>query len=153
MSIVSKISRTSLKSLDDSIKLGLITDKALDTKAVSNNDGNRAKTPGGDLDDHSDKSPKTKLIANQELVTCFEETKACKERYAQMAIPDCNVAIAPAIDDDLCLFQERANKWPVRKDEHLHNVNQALLECAFPLIAILNEIEKSNGDLSYVQKA
>uniref|UniRef100_A0A915KN85 Uncharacterized protein n=1 Tax=Romanomermis culicivorax TaxID=13658 RepID=A0A915KN85_ROMCU len=54
-----------------------------------------------------------------------------------MAIPDCHVV----------------NKWPVRKDEHLCNVNQALLECTFPLIAILNEIEKGNGDLSYIQKA
>uniref|UniRef100_A0A915KG71 Uncharacterized protein n=1 Tax=Romanomermis culicivorax TaxID=13658 RepID=A0A915KG71_ROMCU len=70
-----------------------------------------------------------------------------------MAIPDCNVAIAPAIDDDLHLFLEWANKWPVRKDEHLRNVNQALLECTFPLIAILDEIEKSSGDFSYIQKA
>uniref|UniRef100_A0A915II13 Uncharacterized protein n=1 Tax=Romanomermis culicivorax TaxID=13658 RepID=A0A915II13_ROMCU len=67
----------------------------------------------------------------------------------QMAIPDCNMAI----DDDIHLFMERANKWPVHKDEHLHNVNQALLECAFPLIAILNEIEKGSGNLSYVHKA
>uniref|UniRef100_A0A915JD21 Uncharacterized protein n=1 Tax=Romanomermis culicivorax TaxID=13658 RepID=A0A915JD21_ROMCU len=59
-----------------------------------------------------------------------------------MAILDCNMAIAPAIDDDLHFFLEWANKWTVRKDEHLPNVNQALLECAFPLIAILNEIEK-----------
>uniref|UniRef100_A0A915JPR2 Uncharacterized protein n=1 Tax=Romanomermis culicivorax TaxID=13658 RepID=A0A915JPR2_ROMCU len=52
MSIVSKISRTSLKSLDDSIKLHLIADKTLDMEAVSN----RAKKPGGDLDDDSHKS-------------------------------------------------------------------------------------------------
>uniref|UniRef100_A0A915IBK7 Uncharacterized protein n=1 Tax=Romanomermis culicivorax TaxID=13658 RepID=A0A915IBK7_ROMCU len=197
MSIVSKISRTSLKLLDDLIKLRLIPDKALDTEAVPHNDSDRAKMPGGDLDDNNDKSvasdgsaisneslsstrkrrpssshcssviedtpwedaptlnnpqvvmpeflddplvkhqrlslqPKTKLIANQELSTCFEEAKARKECYAQMAILDCNVAIAPAIDDDLRLFLEWANKWPVHKDEHLHNVNQALLECAFP---------------------
>uniref|UniRef100_A0A915JPL4 Uncharacterized protein n=1 Tax=Romanomermis culicivorax TaxID=13658 RepID=A0A915JPL4_ROMCU len=209
---------TSLKLLDNSIKLRLIADNALDTEAISDNDSDRAKTPGGDLDDDGDKSvardgsaisnksfsatrkchhssshgssvinntlwddapawndsqvvmpeffddplvkcqrlslqPKTKLIANRELSTCFEEAKACKKHYAQMAIPDCNVAIAPAIDDDLCLFLEWANKWPVRKDERLCNVNQALLECAFPLIAILKEIEKGNGDLSYVQKA
>uniref|UniRef100_A0A915JMX9 Uncharacterized protein n=1 Tax=Romanomermis culicivorax TaxID=13658 RepID=A0A915JMX9_ROMCU len=97
--------------------------------------------------------PKTKLIANQELSTCFEEAKAGKEHYAQMAIPDCNMAIAPAIDDNLRLFLGGANKWPVCKDEHLPNVNQALLECAFPLIAILNKIEEGNGDLSYIQKA
>uniref|UniRef100_A0A915I5I1 Uncharacterized protein n=1 Tax=Romanomermis culicivorax TaxID=13658 RepID=A0A915I5I1_ROMCU len=184
----------------------LITDKALDTKAVSDNDRDRSKMPGGDLDDDSDKSvardrsaisnrsfsstrkcprssshgssviedtlwddapasndsqvvmpefiddplikcqhlslqPKTKLIANWELLTCFEETKTLKEHYTQMAILDYNVAIAPTIDDDLCHFLEWANKWP------------ALLECAFPLIAILKEIEQDNGDLSYVQKA
>uniref|UniRef100_A0A915J0H9 Uncharacterized protein n=1 Tax=Romanomermis culicivorax TaxID=13658 RepID=A0A915J0H9_ROMCU len=56
MSIVSKISRTSLKSLDDWIKLRLITDKALDTEAVSDIDSDRAKTPGGDLDDDGNKS-------------------------------------------------------------------------------------------------
>uniref|UniRef100_A0A915L0H7 Uncharacterized protein n=1 Tax=Romanomermis culicivorax TaxID=13658 RepID=A0A915L0H7_ROMCU len=38
MSIVSKISRTSLKSLDDSIKLCLIADKALDMEVVSDVD-------------------------------------------------------------------------------------------------------------------
>uniref|UniRef100_A0A915HT74 Uncharacterized protein n=1 Tax=Romanomermis culicivorax TaxID=13658 RepID=A0A915HT74_ROMCU len=70
-----------------------------------------------------------------------------------MAILDCNVAIAPPIDDNSHLFMEWANKWPVHEDEHLCNVNQALLECAFSLITILNEIEKVNGDLSYVQKA
>uniref|UniRef100_A0A915IH83 Uncharacterized protein n=1 Tax=Romanomermis culicivorax TaxID=13658 RepID=A0A915IH83_ROMCU len=70
-----------------------------------------------------------------------------------MAIPDCNVDIAPAIEDNLHFFLERANKWPVCKDECLRNVNQALLECAFPLISILNKIEKGNGDLSYIQKA
>uniref|UniRef100_A0A915J7U5 Uncharacterized protein n=1 Tax=Romanomermis culicivorax TaxID=13658 RepID=A0A915J7U5_ROMCU len=56
---------------------------------------------------------KTKLVANRELSTCFEEAKACKEHYAQMAILDCNVAIAPAIDQYLHLFLEQANKWPV----------------------------------------
>uniref|UniRef100_A0A915L8V9 Uncharacterized protein n=1 Tax=Romanomermis culicivorax TaxID=13658 RepID=A0A915L8V9_ROMCU len=56
MFIVSKISRTSLKLLDDLIKLYLITDKALDTEAVSDIDRDRAKTPGGDLDDDGDKS-------------------------------------------------------------------------------------------------
>uniref|UniRef100_A0A915IWK7 Uncharacterized protein n=1 Tax=Romanomermis culicivorax TaxID=13658 RepID=A0A915IWK7_ROMCU len=183
MSIVLKISRTSLKFLDNSIKLRLIADKALDAEAVSDIDSDRTKTPGGDLDDDNDKSiasnsiiddtmwddapalndpqvvmpeflddpsakgqglslqPKTKLIVTQELSTCFEETKAGKEHNAQMAIPDCNVAIAPAVDDNLRLFLERANKWPVHKDERLCNVNQALLESAFPLIAILNEIE------------
>uniref|UniRef100_A0A915I387 Uncharacterized protein n=1 Tax=Romanomermis culicivorax TaxID=13658 RepID=A0A915I387_ROMCU len=105
------------------------------------------------IDAATTRKPKTKLIATQELSTCFEETKARKEHYAQMAIPDCNVAIAPTIDNNLRLFLERANKWPVRKDKRLHNVNQALLECAFPLIAILNEIEKGNGDLSNIQKA
>uniref|UniRef100_A0A915L095 Uncharacterized protein n=1 Tax=Romanomermis culicivorax TaxID=13658 RepID=A0A915L095_ROMCU len=189
-----------------------------DTEVVSDIDSNRAKTPGGDLDDDGNKSiasngsaisnksfsstkkschssshgssviedtprddapalndpqavmpeflddplvkhqhlslqPKTKLIATRELLTCFEETKACKEHYAQMTIPGCKVAIAPVIDDDLCLFLEGANEWPVRKVEHLSNVNQFLLECAFPLIVILNEIEKGNGDLSYIQKA
>uniref|UniRef100_A0A915KTG9 Uncharacterized protein n=1 Tax=Romanomermis culicivorax TaxID=13658 RepID=A0A915KTG9_ROMCU len=86
MSIVSKISRTYLKLLDDSIRLRLIADKALDTEVVSDIDSNRAKTPGGDLDDEGNKS-----IASD--------------------------------------------------------------ECAFPLIVILNGIEKGNGDLSYIQKA
>uniref|UniRef100_A0A915IB45 Uncharacterized protein n=1 Tax=Romanomermis culicivorax TaxID=13658 RepID=A0A915IB45_ROMCU len=156
MSIVSKISRTSLKSLDDSIKLCLIADKALDTEAVSDIDSDRAKTPGGDLDDNGDKCiardssaistksfsstrkrhcssshgssviddtprddapassdpqvSKTKLIAIHELSTCLEETKTRKEHYTQMAIPDCNVAIAPAIENGLHLFLERAKK-------------------------------------------
>uniref|UniRef100_A0A915IIE1 Uncharacterized protein n=1 Tax=Romanomermis culicivorax TaxID=13658 RepID=A0A915IIE1_ROMCU len=56
MSIVSKISRTSLKSLNDLIKLRLIANKALDTEAVSNIDSIRSKTPGGDSDDDGDKS-------------------------------------------------------------------------------------------------
>uniref|UniRef100_A0A915L284 Uncharacterized protein n=1 Tax=Romanomermis culicivorax TaxID=13658 RepID=A0A915L284_ROMCU len=30
-----------------------------------------------------------------------------------MAIPDCNMDIAPAIDNNLCLFLEQANKWPL----------------------------------------
>uniref|UniRef100_A0A915IEZ0 Uncharacterized protein n=1 Tax=Romanomermis culicivorax TaxID=13658 RepID=A0A915IEZ0_ROMCU len=152
MSIVSKISRTSLKSLDNSIKLCLIADKALDTEAVSDNDSDRAKMPGGKLDEDGDKSvasnsstvsnksysstrehhcasshgssviddtprddapasndpqaPKTKLIATQELSTCSQESKACKERYAQMAILDCNMAIALAIDNNLRPFVE-----------------------------------------------
>uniref|UniRef100_A0A915HKG0 Uncharacterized protein n=1 Tax=Romanomermis culicivorax TaxID=13658 RepID=A0A915HKG0_ROMCU len=42
----------------------------------------------------------------------FEGHRAREEWYAQMAIPDCNVAIAPAIEDDLHFFLERANKWP-----------------------------------------
>uniref|UniRef100_A0A915HH45 Uncharacterized protein n=1 Tax=Romanomermis culicivorax TaxID=13658 RepID=A0A915HH45_ROMCU len=134
---------TSLKSLDDSIKLCLMADNALDTEAVSDIDSNRAKMPGGDLEDDGDKCivsnssaissksfsstrkrhcssshgspaiedtlcddapasndphvPKTKLIATDELSTCLEETKACKEHYAQMAIPDCNVAIPPDV--------------------------------------------------------
>uniref|UniRef100_A0A915L367 Uncharacterized protein n=1 Tax=Romanomermis culicivorax TaxID=13658 RepID=A0A915L367_ROMCU len=56
--------------------------------------------------------PKTKLIAIRKLLTCFKKSKAHKECYAPMAIPDCNMAIAPAIDDDLHLFLEWANKWP-----------------------------------------
>uniref|UniRef100_A0A915KE28 Uncharacterized protein n=1 Tax=Romanomermis culicivorax TaxID=13658 RepID=A0A915KE28_ROMCU len=56
MSIVSKILRTSLKSLNDSIKLHLMADKALKTEAVSDINSDRAKPPGGDLDDEGDKS-------------------------------------------------------------------------------------------------
>uniref|UniRef100_A0A915L0S8 Uncharacterized protein n=1 Tax=Romanomermis culicivorax TaxID=13658 RepID=A0A915L0S8_ROMCU len=44
-----------LKLLDDSIKLHLNADKALDTEAASHNDKDRARTPGGDLDDDGDK--------------------------------------------------------------------------------------------------
>uniref|UniRef100_A0A915KE36 Uncharacterized protein n=1 Tax=Romanomermis culicivorax TaxID=13658 RepID=A0A915KE36_ROMCU len=88
--------------MDDSIKLRLIVDKALDTEEVSIIDSDRAKTPGGDLDDDSNKS------------VASDETKAHKEHYAQITIPDCNVAIASNIDDDLCLFLERASKWPVQ---------------------------------------
>uniref|UniRef100_A0A915IVN5 Uncharacterized protein n=1 Tax=Romanomermis culicivorax TaxID=13658 RepID=A0A915IVN5_ROMCU len=47
---------TSLKALDDLIKLCLIADKALDTEAVSDIHSDRAKTPGGDLDDDGTKA-------------------------------------------------------------------------------------------------
>uniref|UniRef100_A0A915JMY5 Uncharacterized protein n=1 Tax=Romanomermis culicivorax TaxID=13658 RepID=A0A915JMY5_ROMCU len=50
------VKKTSLKSLDDSIKLRLIPDKAVETEAISDNDSDRAKTTGGDLDDDGDKS-------------------------------------------------------------------------------------------------
>uniref|UniRef100_A0A915HNY9 Uncharacterized protein n=1 Tax=Romanomermis culicivorax TaxID=13658 RepID=A0A915HNY9_ROMCU len=98
MSIVSKISRTSLKSLDNLIKLCLIADKALDTEAVSDNDSDRAKMPGSDLDEDGDKS----VASNG------------RNQGTQGALcPDgnqCNLAIAPAIDDDLRLFPERGQQ-------------------------------------------
>uniref|UniRef100_A0A915K707 Uncharacterized protein n=1 Tax=Romanomermis culicivorax TaxID=13658 RepID=A0A915K707_ROMCU len=56
MSIVSKILRTSLKWLDDLIKIHLIADEALDAEVVPNIDRDGVKTPGGDLDDDGDKS-------------------------------------------------------------------------------------------------
>uniref|UniRef100_A0A915KBD5 Uncharacterized protein n=1 Tax=Romanomermis culicivorax TaxID=13658 RepID=A0A915KBD5_ROMCU len=51
-----KISRTSLKWMDDLIKLCLITDKALNMEAFLDIDSDRAKMPGGDLDVDGDKS-------------------------------------------------------------------------------------------------
>uniref|UniRef100_A0A915J2U2 Uncharacterized protein n=1 Tax=Romanomermis culicivorax TaxID=13658 RepID=A0A915J2U2_ROMCU len=75
MSIVSKISRTSLKALDDWIKLRLIADKALDTETVSDNDSDRAKTPGGNIDDDGDKSIASdgSAISNKS----FSSTRKC----------------------------------------------------------------------------
>uniref|UniRef100_A0A915KIH0 Uncharacterized protein n=1 Tax=Romanomermis culicivorax TaxID=13658 RepID=A0A915KIH0_ROMCU len=82
MSIVLKISKTSLKSLDDSIKLCFITDKALDTEAVSNIDSDRAKTPGGDLEDDGDKS----LASDRSATFALQQTQRVNGRDKTLAM-------------------------------------------------------------------
>uniref|UniRef100_A0A915JWC4 Uncharacterized protein n=1 Tax=Romanomermis culicivorax TaxID=13658 RepID=A0A915JWC4_ROMCU len=90
---------TSLKLLDDSIKLGLIADKALDTEAVSDNDSDRAKTPGGELDDDGDKSVASDsyTISNKS----FSSTRKCRcsSSHGSSVIDDTQQNDAPASND------------------------------------------------------
>uniref|UniRef100_A0A915KH83 Uncharacterized protein n=1 Tax=Romanomermis culicivorax TaxID=13658 RepID=A0A915KH83_ROMCU len=89
---------TSLKSLDDLIK-HLIADKALDTKAVSDNDSDRAKMPGGDLDDDIDKS----VASNDSTISNKSFSSTRKRRrsssHGLSVIDDTPRDDAPAMSD------------------------------------------------------
>jgi len=98
-------------------------------------------------------SPGTQSIVSREMAGNYEEIKSRRERYGKIPIPDCIFAYAPAVDDEFRLVLERHQKWPVRNDEHLKLLHQNILECSFPLVSVLNQLEKNACTLEYVQKA
>uniref|UniRef100_A0A915KCG5 Uncharacterized protein n=1 Tax=Romanomermis culicivorax TaxID=13658 RepID=A0A915KCG5_ROMCU len=128
MSIVSKNSKTSLKLLDDLIKLRLITDKALDTKAVSDNDSDRAKTPRGDLGEDGDKSVASdgSAISNKS----FSSTNKCRQSssHGSSVIEDTPPDNAPASNDPQAVMPEFL-------DDHLVKRQRLSLQPKTKLIA------------------
>uniref|UniRef100_A0A915KYD0 Uncharacterized protein n=1 Tax=Romanomermis culicivorax TaxID=13658 RepID=A0A915KYD0_ROMCU len=95
----------------------------------------------------------TKDLILSELRGYFEDPTLRLKRYSKMIVPDSPVALAPVIHEDFRSFLERDKKWLTRKDEHFCRLQQSVLKCAYPLVAVINEQDRGSFDAVFASNA